>query len=63
MIVVYNPNGTIGNLWELIRNYEGNGQITFSINDSGQVQYSTVALSGSNHQGIISFSAQALTQV
>lgn len=62
MIVVYNPNGTVGSLWELINYHSGNGDILFNILDTGQVQYTTTSLSGPNHAGIISFSAQSLLQ-
>jgi hypothetical protein len=62
MVVVYNANGTPGSLWELINSHEGNGDILFNITDTGQLQYTTTSLSGSNHVGTISFSGQALTQ-
>ena len=62
MMIVYNPNGTPGSLWELIQYKEGNGQVTFNITDTGQVQFSSVALSGLNHAGTISFAAQTLLQ-
>lgn len=62
MIVVYNPNGTPGSLWEMINAHEGNGSIVFNILDTGQIQYTTTSLAGTSHAGIISFSAQSLLQ-
>lgn len=64
MIAVYNDNNAIGLKWTLTRgNVSGaGGQISFNMNDLGQVQFSTVALSGSGHEGKISFSARALEQ-
>lgn len=60
--VVYNPNGSIGSKWELVRNSDGNGFIDFNIIDTGQVQFSTTALAGINHAGKISYTAVALLQ-
>lgn len=62
LMVVYNPDGSIGSKWEMVRDYVGDGQITFNITDTGQVQFSTTALAGINHEGRISFVAQALLQ-
>lgn len=60
--VVYNPNGPINNKWEIARDYIGNGSITFSITDNGQVRFSTTTLAGLNHTGVITFTAQAILQ-
>lgn len=62
IIMVYNPNGPTGNKWEYDRSYVGNGQISFTITDTGQVQLNTVALAGINHTGVITYAAQALLQ-
>jgi hypothetical protein len=62
IMIVYNTNGTPSNFWELIQYKEGNGQVTFSITDTGQIEFSSVALSGLNHAGTISFAAQTLLQ-
>lgn len=60
--IVYNPNGPAGNKWEFDRSYVGDGQISFTITDTGQFQLNTVALGGINHTGILTYAAQALLQ-
>lgn len=62
MIVTYNPDGPIGNKWEIIREYVGNAQVTFSITDVGQIQFSSSLLTGTGHAGTISYAGQALLQ-
>lgn len=62
MTVVYNPNNSVNEKWELMHRYEGDGDITFTITDDGQFQFSSTALAGSNHMGFISYSARALSQ-
>lgn len=61
-MVVYNPNNPVNNKWEIIREYAGDGKITFSITDVGQVQFSTTTLAGTGHVGKIGFAAQTLNQ-
>lgn len=62
IILLYNPNNGTGLKWTLSQgNITGiGGQISFNVTDGGQVQFSTTALSGSAHQGVISFDARAL---
>lgn len=60
MQVTYNPNGPVGNKWEISRDYTGDAQITFNITDVGQVQFSTTSLAGSNHEGTLTYTAQSL---
>lgn len=60
--VVYNPNNSVGNKWEIQRDYVGDGQITFTISDAGQVSFTTTTLAGINHTMRISYSAKALEQ-
>lgn len=62
MLVIYNPNGTSGMKWEVVRDYVADGSITFSIDDAGQFSFSTSAIAGASHTGKISFVAQALLQ-
>lgn len=61
IMVDYNPDNPIGNKWEIAREYAGDGSITFTITDVGQIQFTTVALGGINHSGQIAFTAQSLT--
>lgn len=58
--MVYNPNGPSGSKWEVGRQYNGNGLVTFTVLDIGQVQINTQLLTGSNHRGTIVYSASAL---
>jgi hypothetical protein len=56
----YNADHPTNNKWEKNHRYDGDASITFSITDTGQVQFSTDALIGSNHTGEIMFSATTL---
>lgn len=58
----YNDNLPTNSKWELSRQFVGDGEIDFNITDTGQVQFSTTALAGSNHTGNIGFSAKTLEQ-
>lgn len=58
--ISYNPAGPVGNKWDISREYTGNGQVTFSITDNGQMQFSSALLPGVNHQGKIGYLAKAL---
>lgn len=60
--VVYNPNGPVNQKWEVVREYVGDGSITFSMTDVGQIRFSTSALAGLNHTGVITYTAQAILQ-
>ncbi len=64
MIAMYNPNNSTNEKWTLsLGNRTGTGaQITFSVADTGQFRFSTTAISGSNHQGQLTFEARALEQ-
>jgi hypothetical protein len=62
MEIVYNPSNPTGHKWEVGRRTIGDGQISFVVTDTGQVQLSTIALSGINHVGKITFNAVALGQ-
>ena len=60
--VVYNPANPTGNLWEISPVRIGNASITFSITDSGQMQFTTSILSGTGHSGVLTYAAQSLQQ-
>lgn len=62
IIAIYNPNGTIGSLWEMSSDFVGDALITFYISDTGQISFKTGSMTGSAHAGKISFSAKALLQ-
>lgn len=60
--IVYNPVGPVGNKWEISRSFTGNGNLTFSVLDTGQVTFTSSTIAGNGHQGFISFAASALLQ-
>lgn len=60
IIVVFNASKAPGLKWEIVRDYAQDAQITFAISDVGQISFSTTNLSGPNHTGTISFTAQSL---
>ena len=55
--MVYNASRTSGLKWEVGRMGEGDASINFNVTDLGQVQFSTTALTGTNHTGLISYRA------
>lgn len=59
---VYNGNGSIGSKWETVRDSVGDGKISFYVTDTGTVQFSTTAIAGLNHEGRLTFVAQAALQ-
>lgn len=59
---IYNPNNSVGNKWEVARQYVGEGSIAFNITDTGSVQFTTSTLAGTSHVGKLSYSAAALLQ-
>lgn len=61
--IVYNASNPLGNKWEVIREYAGDAQINFIVTDTGQVEFTTTALTGINHVGTISFRAIAILNV
>lgn len=60
MQIAHNPNGSTGQKWELTQQFTGGGSISFNITDTGQMQFSTIALTGLSHTGRLSYSAKAL---
>lgn len=60
LLIVYNPTNGIGEKWELTRDYVGDSDVTFDIDDTGQVNINLTALSGTAHNGFISYAAKAL---
>lgn len=60
LLIVYNASNPINNKWEIARQSVGDGKITFSVTDTGQLRFSTTALTGINHTGILSFRALSI---
>lgn len=53
----FNDSNPITQKWEMVRSYQGDGLITFAVTDLGQITFSTTALTGINHTGIVSYRA------
>jgi hypothetical protein len=60
LTLVYNEDNSVGQKWEMAREMVGDGQIQFNVTDSGQVQFTTTAISGANHTGILTYRARAI---
>lgn len=61
--LIYNPNMGTGLKWEMTRQCVGNGQVVFTCLDTGQVQVTLTALSGTGHSGRLNYTAKAIQQV
>jgi len=59
----FNDSRPVNQKWELVRSGQGEAQISFNITDLGQIQFSTTALTGINHTGIISYRAISILNV
>jgi len=59
----FNDSNPVTQKWEMVRLFQGEGQVSFSITDLGQIQFSTTALTGINHTGIISYRAISILNV
>jgi hypothetical protein len=62
IMAIYSPDNPVNNKWDFSVDRVGDGQITFSITDAGQIQFSTQTLGGINHAGKITATAQAVLQ-
>jgi hypothetical protein len=63
LIIVFSADNPVNSKWEITRgNITGDGKITFTVTDTGQVRFSTTAIAGLNHTGRLSFEARALEQ-
>lgn len=62
IVIVYNPSNLTGQKWTVSRIANGDASVIFSVTDVGQVQVSTLTLAGTNHQGVINYSATASLQ-
>ncbi len=60
IIVNYNPTFPTNEKWQINTEFIGNANITFSITDVGQVQFSTTTIGGSFVSGTITYQASAI---
>lgn len=56
----YNNSRPSTQKWELVRSGQGEAYIDFNITDLGQIRFSTTALTGINHTGIVAYRAIAI---
>lgn len=61
MYVSY-ANGAASPKWSLAQYYTGNSNVTFSITDAGQIQYTATTLTGTYTSGVMKFKARTLPQ-
>ncbi len=59
---VYDANGSNGNKWLYTQEFTGESTVSFIIQDTGQVTFSSTAMVGGNHQGKIGFYAKVNLQ-
>jgi len=64
LILNYDPTQSPGNLWQITDEFASSSSsgadITFTVSDVGQLQFSTTSISGTGHQGTINFRALAV---
>lgn len=58
--ILYNESNPITEKWSMVRSGQGDANISFSITDLGQVQFTTTSIGTGTHTGIISFRALAI---
>ena len=62
IVINYNATNPTGNLWEISDEHVGIANTTFSITDVGQVQFSTIAITGTGYNGFVTYQAKAILQ-
>ena len=60
--VNYNSTRGSGLKWSISREYQDGAQVTFSITDVGQIQFSSTLIAGTGHNGTIVYQAKAILQ-
>lgn len=60
LIVNYNPTFPTNQKWSISRDYVGNADVTFSISDVGQLEFSSSLITGLDHTGTIVYQATAI---
>ena len=63
MTILYNPNNSVSNKWEVASQSVGESTVTFTVQDNGQVSFSSDVLAGSNHIGTIGYYSKVIQQV
>jgi hypothetical protein len=60
LIINYNSSFPTNQKWAISNDFVGNAEITFSVTDVGQLQFSTVLMSGPNYTGSVIYQAKAI---
>lgn len=55
--IVYNQSNPVNNKWEIQREFVGDANMKFSIDDLGQLEFTTESMTGIDHTGILSYRA------
>lgn len=58
--IIYDTSASVGNKWQLSQRTTGNSGVTFSITDSGQIQYKSNDIGTTGYSGTMKFRAKAL---
>jgi hypothetical protein len=56
----YNPTNTPGELWQLVRESDGNSNVTFTMSDEGQISITLSALAGTPGPSFVSYYGKAI---
>jgi hypothetical protein len=59
--IIYDTSAPVNNKWQLSQRTTGNSGVTFSITDSGQVQYKSNDIGVSGYSGTMKFRAKSLS--
>ncbi len=63
ILMVYDDSAITNQKWSLVQSKVGNSEVILSVLDSGQFQYVSSNLLGTNYFGLIKFSAKVLGKV
>lgn len=58
----YDGAAPLGSKWTLSQQKHNDAGVTFSVNDSGQILYTSTDIGATNYQGTMKFSAKTLSQ-
>jgi hypothetical protein len=61
--IVYNEGNPVTQKWEIVRTYEGEANISFSVTDLGQIRFTTQTITGIDHSGLLSYRALSILNV
>lgn len=59
----YNNARPVTQKWELVRSGQSDASIDFNVTDLGQIRFTTTALTGINHTGIVAYRAISILNV